>query len=204
MKKVLLTAVAVFAFSFANAQDSTTGGFSKGNIMLSGGIGIGSESQDVQKSSGFSVTPKVGYFLTNNFVVGLALGFESTKDENGAANPIVKNTTTSLGVFGRYYFTPASQFSFFGELGVNSMSTKEKTTNPSPIPSSEVKFNGFDVVLAPGVSYFLSKSFALETSIGVLGYQTEKQKDLPGAKSKNSFNFGVNLSDIKLGLVYKF
>ena len=35
MKKIILTAVAVFAFSFANAQDSKSFGFAKGDTYAS-------------------------------------------------------------------------------------------------------------------------------------------------------------------------
>ena len=45
MKKILLSALAVFAFSFANAQEETSSfGFSKGDFILEGNIGITSVS----------------------------------------------------------------------------------------------------------------------------------------------------------------
>ncbi|WP_310556347.1 outer membrane beta-barrel protein [Flavobacterium sp.] len=203
MKKVLLTAIAVFVFGFSNAQEEESNGFSKGNVMLSGGFGIVSQSQDEEKFTGLYIRPKAGYFVSNNIVVGLSLGLSNTKEENGALNPIVKRSQTSIGAFGRYYFTPANKFSFFGELDFNVLSSKTTFINPLPTSSIETKANGFNVGLSPGVSYFISKNFALETSIGLLGYQTEKQ-DVPGAKSLSSVNFGVDISSITLGLVYKF
>ncbi len=36
MKKILLSALAVMAFGFANAQDSESAGFSKGDLFVSG------------------------------------------------------------------------------------------------------------------------------------------------------------------------
>ena len=45
MKKVLLSAVALLAFGFANAQEekSANGGFAKGDVFVSGSFGIASD-----------------------------------------------------------------------------------------------------------------------------------------------------------------
>jgi outer membrane protein len=62
MKKVLLSAVALLAFGFANAQEekSTNGGFSKGDVFVSGAFSFGSfEDKDADsKSSSFTISPK--------------------------------------------------------------------------------------------------------------------------------------------------
>ncbi len=201
MKKVLLTAVALFAFGFANAQDASTGeGFSKGNVFVSGGVGISSEKTGDAKTNGFNFSPKAGYFVTENIAVGLALGFASTKDQDDT-----KDTNFSAGAFGRYYFTPSSKFSVFGQLGVNVSNTKheEVVTILGTEATIESKANGFDVKLAPGVSYFLSNNFAIEASFGALGYETTKP-DADGADSTDTFGLNLDLSSINFGLVYKF
>ncbi|MFM9988480.1 outer membrane beta-barrel protein [Flavobacterium sp.] len=206
MKKVLLTAVAVFAFSFANAQDSSTSGsgFSKGNLFISGSVGVTSEKTGDVKSTGFNFSPKAGYFVSNNIAVGLALGVGSTKDDNGV-NTIVKDNNFSVGAFGRYYFTPSSQFSVFGQLGFDVNSTKSTTdvTVGNVTTSTVSKANGFGVALAPGVSYFLSNHFAIEAAWGVLNFNSNKP-DVAGADATTNVNFGLNLNDLNFGLVYKF
>jgi hypothetical protein len=205
MKKLLLTAIAVFAFSFANAQESAESsaeGFSKGDVMLSGSINFGTRSQGDIKNNGFEISPKVGYFITDHIVGGISLGYASAKSEAGPLNPTQKINTLSYGVFGRYYTTPAKQFSFFGEINANAFSSKNKTTNDFPNPSLENKMTGFQVGISPGISYFVSKHLALETSIGLLQYSNENPDGT--ADSRNSFDVGLNLSNINLGLVYKF
>jgi opacity protein-like surface antigen len=206
MKKVLLTAVAVFAFSFANAQDSSASGsgFSKGNLFISGSVGVTSEKTGDVKSTGFNFSPKAGYFVSNNIAVGVALGFDSTKDDNGV-NTIVKDNNFSVGAFGRYYFTPSSQFSVFGQLGFDVNSTKSTTdvTVANVTTSTESKANGFGVALAPGVSYFLSNHFAIEASWGVLNFNSNKP-DVANADTTTNVDFGLNLNDLNFGLVYKF
>lgn len=193
MKKVILSVAAVFAFGFASAQETTEGGFSKGDLFISGAVGFGSEKTGDLKTNDFIVAPKAGYFVTNNIAVGLAVGFESSKVDSGIAD--AKNNTFTVGAFGRYYFTPASKFSIFGELGVNYNSYD----NEFPTDS---KGDGFGVAIAPGVNYFISKNFALEASFGILGFDTTKPDG--GGEKTNSFDFGLDTRDIRLGLIYKF
>ncbi len=193
MKKIILSAIAVLAFGFANAQDGK--GFNNGDAFISGSLGFNSTSIGDNSTTGFSVSPKFGFFVTSNIAVGAAFGFEGRTTNTGL--PLakdVKNNTFTAGVFGRYYATPASDFSVFGELGVNYSTSK---------PDGGTTTNGFGVALAPGISYFVSKHFALETTIGVLSYDTKKL-DVNGAEATNSFNVGLGITDIKLGLVYKF
>ena len=66
MKKIILTVAAVFALTFANAQDkkeSTGEGFSNGDLYLTGTAGFSSEKAGNTKADGFTLTPGVGYFI---------------------------------------------------------------------------------------------------------------------------------------------
>ena len=54
MKKVILTAIAVLGFAFANAQ---TGGFAKGDAFISGALTVGSTKSGDVKTSGFEIEP---------------------------------------------------------------------------------------------------------------------------------------------------
>ena len=196
MKKIILTVAAVCAFGFANAQDSKGGkGFANGDVFISGSAGIFSTKEGEDKISGFEVSPKLGFFVSDNIVFGGAIGFQESKNTSGVTE--AKASTISAGLFGRYYATPASDFSVFGELGLNYLSSKVDNG------FTDGKANGFSVVLSPGVSYFISEHFALEAAIGVLSYSTVKP-DVDGADSTDTFQFGLGLNDISLGLVYKF
>ena len=111
MKKVILSVAAVFAFGFANAQETVSEGFAKGDVFISGALGFSSQKQGDAKVTTFEVAPSVGYFVTPNIAIGGRLGFQSVKDET---EPIEEKTNSfSIGAFGRYYFTPASKFSLF-------------------------------------------------------------------------------------------
>ncbi|PWA05428.1 outer membrane beta-barrel protein [Flavobacterium psychrotolerans] len=200
MKQIILSVVALLAFGMANAQDKkeTREGFGKGDLFISGGVSYGSsndKSAEV-KTSGFEIAPKVGFFVTEKIAIGARLGFTTNKVEDHNVTTVDGNTF-AMGVFGRYYCTPADKFSVFTNLGFDYSSSKNKLA-----PSSSDKLNGFEIGLQPGVSYFLSKCFAMEATYGNLGYQTEKS-NASGAKSTGTFGIDLDLRSISFGLVYK-
>lgn len=199
MKKLIFAAAALFAFGVSNAQekDASSEGFKNGDIFISGSFNIGSSkyTNGNYKESSFSVAPSVGFFVTDNIAIGGTIGYGSSKITENEGDADIKVNALSVGAFGRYYTTPASKFSVFGQLGVAYTSTD--------YDALDYKENGFDVVLSPGVSYFLNNNFAIEASWGALSY-TNSKPDFDGAETSNSFEFGLDLNNINFGLLYKF
>ncbi|WP_445722108.1 outer membrane beta-barrel protein [Flavobacterium sp.] len=196
MKKLVLSAVAVFAFTFANAQEGEGAGFSKGDVFISGSVGFDSTKQGDAKSNEFTFSPAAGYFLTENIAAGVRLNVVSGENTD-------ESTYSQFGadVFGRYYFTPGSKFSVFGELAVGF--GNEKTEREIGLVKVETKHSNFGVNAGVGVNYFLSSNFAIEAKWAGLGYNSRKL-DADGADAQNSFGLAVDMSSINLGLVYKF
>ena len=196
MKKVLLSAVALLAFGFANAQEEEkgNGGFSKGSMFVSGAVSIGSEKTGDNKSNGFEIEPKFGYFVTDNIAIGGKLGYRSDKAEN-ALGDTQDDAAFTVGAFGRYYMTPGSQFSLFGQLGLDYSTVEDKL--------ADAKANEIGVNLGLGLSYFVSNNWAIEASWAGLGYTTNDNGG-DGAEKTNSFGLGADLRSISFGAVYKF
>jgi len=205
MKKILLSAAAIIAFAFtAQAQEiAPTTGFSEGDVFITGSVGFGTTKTGDFKTDQFTISPKAAYFVTSNIAIGAQIGYTSatTTIPNPFGDGSVDQDTNSfaVGAFGRYYFTPARNFSFFGQLGVDYVTAK---TEIEGVPG-ESKTNGFNVGLAPGVSYFVSDHIAFEATFGFLGYNTSKP-DVDGAESTDSFEIGVDFTNIQFGMVYKF
>ena len=200
MKKIILTVAAVFAFGFANAQDKkeSSEGFSKGDVFVTGAFSLGStnDKNTDAKTSSFEIAPQVNYFVTENISVGLKVGFASDKaDVNGVDTQ--DDSSVSFGLAGRYYFTPASKFSLFGELGAEYVSTTDNLSTP------EFKVNGFGAGLGLGMNYFVSSNFSLEAGVGVLNYMSAKP-NAEGFDGVSSFNFGGNWNSVSFGVNYKF
>lgn len=186
MKKIILAAIAVMTFGFANAQ---TSGYSKGDAFISGAFNVGSQKKGDAKANEFTIEPKVGYFVTENIAIGAKLGFGSTKIGEDKTNSF------TAGAFGRYYFTPASQFSVYGQAGLDFTNSKIK---PGDYKENEIGAN-----VGLGLSYFLSNHFAIEATWLGLGYSVNNNGG-HGAEKSNNFNFGTDLRAVSFGVVYKF
>ena len=205
MKKVLLSAVALLAFGFANAQEEEkgNGGFAKGDVFVSGAVTFGSSKTGDFKVNAFEIAPKVGYFVTENIAVGASVGLQSLKFDNGSAD--ATNSGLGLGAFGRYYFTPANKFSLFAELGIDYTSFDEEfdaesgTVYGSSFESKELGFG-----LGAGMNYFVSSNFSIEAGVAVLGYSSNDNGGGSGVDKTNNFSFGGDWRAVTFGVNYKF
>jgi outer membrane protein W len=200
MKKIILTVAAVFAFGFANAQDKkeSGSGYAKGDLFVTGAFTLGStnDKNSEEKTNGFEIAPQVNYFVTENISLGARIGYATGKAET-AGTTTADNSTLGFGLAGRYYFTPASQFSLFAELGVDYSSL---TNN---MPGSDYKFNEFGLALAPGLNYFVSNNFSIEAKVAVLGFASGKS-NVTGDKGESAFAFGGDWRAVSFGVNYKF
>ena len=216
MKKTLFIVFTILACSIVNAQKKTITkkakttikktnrisfeGFDKGSMYISGGVGISNSSQGDLSSTNIKIRPQAAYFVSDNIAIGITIGYEISK----LKQVVVENRNElNIGAYGRYYFTPQNNFSFFvqgGFLYIN------RNIENIPLTGSSVtsKISGFQIGAAPGINYFLSKHFAIETFVGILSYQTEKPSNISDAKSTNSFDLSLDISDINFGILYKF
>ena len=195
MKKVILYVLAVMTFCFASAQEGNgNGGFSKGSMFVSGALSIDSEKTGEDKTSGFEIEPKFGYFVSDNIAIGGKLGYASQKEETAGVDT-ADNTALTIGAFGRYYFTPASQFSLFANLGLDYSTIENKLV--------DAKANEIGLNLGLGLSYFVSNDWAIEASWAGLGYTTNDNGG-DGAEKTNTFGLNADLRAISFGVVYKF
>ena len=196
MKKIILTVAAVFALTFANAQDkkeSTGGpGFANGDLYLSGTAGFSSDDDQGDKTDGFTLSPGLGYFITDNIALEGQLSYTSLK--NDASNS--KDTGFGIAAGARYFFTPASQFSLSIGANVSYLSTKEEVGSLS----TTTKEIGFNIPL--GLNYFVSNDWALTATWGGFGYSSNDNGGSPAEKS-TGFNLGVDMSTLSFGLLYK-
>ncbi|OYQ38000.1 hypothetical protein CHU92_06995 [Flavobacterium cyanobacteriorum] len=216
MKKIILSAAALFAFAFVNAQEAETPafGFKQGDVLLEGNLSFGfSKDEDDAgevKESTFNFNPKAGYFLTEKLALGVEFGVGSEKTEDTPNGGTTAETTTNsfnAGVFARYYFLDLGQrFKTYAEAGVGYGSSKDEEDG------QEVsKLTGFNVGIDLGINYFITENFAINFGLtNVLAFNNEKTEFPSGAETKtNSFegNFNVfnNFFDTaQFGLTWKF
>lgn len=186
MKKlVLMAAVAVLGFTNVNAQDEAkTFGFGEGDIFLEGNIGFNSENDKnfEEKSNSFSISPKVGYFLSENLAIGGEVSFLSYKEEV-AGTDTEDLSGFGVGAFGRYYFLDLGErFKTYTEFGVGYSSQNDKI--------SDVKYNTIGAGLDLGINYFVTEKIALTFGLrNVLSFSSSKY-DVDGAEAVSEFNLG--------------
>jgi outer membrane protein len=165
---------------------------------MTGRLGFSSESTGDIKENSFSIAPTFGFFVSNNIAIGAFVSYGSTVNEAPDEDDL-ETSSIGFGMFGRYYVTPASDFSFVAELGGGYVMAKQEQG------VLEGKANGFLIAFTPGINYFISDHFALEASIGELSFSSVKpDNDLPGEESTDTFNLNLDFTDIMIGLVYKF
>lgn len=203
MKKIILTVAAVFAMTFANAQEKEAKGFgfSEGDILLEGNIGFNStnDKNSETKTNSFEFNPKAGYFLTDKFVVGVQLGIGSDKTEV-AGNETDKNSNFDAGVFGRYYFLNLGErFKTYSEAGLNLNSGKDGL--------AEDKYSGIGFNVGLGINYFVTENIAINFGLtDILSYNSNKYD---GAEAETELNGNVNVFNnffdtANFGLTFKF
>ena len=195
MKKIILSAIAVCAFGFANAQDKESYGFATGDMYLGGSISYSSEEVGNVKSTSNTIAPEFGYFLSDN--LALTAGLELTSEDNGTTKP----KTTVISVGGRYYFLNVGErFKTFTNFGLHSGS------QDTGVAGAE-KITGLGLHAGIGVNYWITSKWAVDFGLtDVFSYDTVKQGDAKGTSMTLDINNKYNniFAAAKLGLIYKF
>ena len=192
MKKIILSAIAVCAFGFANAQDKDGSGLASGNIVLAGDVAYATASQGDVKGSAMVLSPGLGYMMSDNLMLLGQVGISSGSSNAGGGAADVKTSGLELNAGVRYFFTPADKFSLSlgGVFGYGS--TKE----------GELKTNTIGLDVPVGLHYFMNDNFAINATWGGLGYSSSKE-DAEGAEAVNTMALGLNMSSLSFGLLYK-
>jgi hypothetical protein len=220
MKKLFITIALALATAVAcNAQ-----------YFVGGSLGLSTHSSKTEidgygtvkspSTFGFSITPKVGYYLNPKVAVGLSASFGYSDSTIYTTTPKteVKTYSWSVSPFARYSFLQFGKFSVLAEatVGINGSSLKTKETSTV----DGISTFGYGVNVAPILSYDISKKFSLETKLNflALGFNYTKTKtpaeiSATGTEQnvkESDFGFGVNsnnlvtVGDITIGAIYKF
>jgi outer membrane protein len=195
MKKIILSAIAVCAFGFANAQDKDSYGFAKGDMYLGGTISYLSEDNGGVKTTSNTIAPEFGYFLSDN--LALTAGLELTSEDNGTTKP----KTTVISVGGRYYFLNVGErFKTFTNFGLRSGSTDSGVAGAD-------KTSTLGLGAGIGVNYWITSKWAVDFGLtDVFSYTSSKTGDVKSTEMSLDINNKYNniFAAAKLGLIYKF
>ena len=201
MKKIILTAAAVFAISFANAQDKKDSGFgyAKGDIVLGGNIMTMSKTTEVggvsTKISESMIGPEVAYFISDNLALDLGLTLGSEKDAAGD-----KRATSNVAVGARYYFLNLGErFKTYTNFGLN-FGSDDNGGNGAE------KTSTLGLGAGIGMNYFLTSRVAINFGLGnIISYESSKTGNAKSSDMMINLNeFNNFFSTPTFGVSYKF
>lgn len=189
MKKLIFTlAIMCGVVTGVSAQ-------SPGKVWVGGSVGINtSKVKGGESATSYRIIPEVGYVLSDNWGVGIKIGY--SHDEKAIATDLFsgKEKTDGFNVnpFVRYAFLKGDIGGLFVDGGVGYKYSKNKAT--------DIKTNTYEVGFRPGVSLNVSDKVALTGKFGFLGYKHEKEGDI----KTNSFKFDLSMENIELGMNFVF
>jgi opacity protein-like surface antigen len=187
MKPILLT-LGIFLCLNQMSHAQTTPGQWFGGGTMSMSIARPTGDGAIQnRSFGFSLNPRVGYFVLNRLAVGLTTPISYARnrvDFIGNTSTVVFNSI-SANVFTRYYLRPAKFTPFLqGELGYNRFESKIVNQANTMNSGADGRFN---YALGGGLAYFVTPQVAIE---GTLEYTNRSNT---GATEWRLIDFRVGL-----------
>lgn len=197
MKKLFLMAAMMVATLAANAQ-----------VYVGGGINFSSSKPAYVKVDGvaepdattkFGILPEVGYKLDDKLSVGIALGYEHSKQGD------VKTNGFSIAPYARYTFVKWNNIGLFGEAQFaysNKKETESVDMGDGKTMDVDKKSNGWSLGVRPGISIDLNEKLTFITKFGWLGYKSEKPSDAKGQKASSDFGFDVDATNLQFSLLF--
>jgi len=127
-------------------------------VWVGGSLGFrtfDADETDFGKNLEFNINPEVGYDLSEDWSIAIALGFKTTSfDVDGVDN----TTNISVNPYARYKFLKAGNFSLFLDGGFAFESVDEGNKGGD--------FSNWNIAVKPGVAYSLNENFCIVGHLG--------------------------------------
>ena len=225
MKKLLFLSISALSMLNTYAQEETPYGFQKNDIVISGTLNYSTQNslqkytepnttpiENDSKSTQLIATPEIGYFLSNNLIIGAKLGYIHSSFKNNSSFIENKSNGFTSGVYGRYYFSPKKRISIFTELGATYDHIKNKSEDTEEniaIETGSGKQKNYSLAMSPGINIFLTKNLSLTSRIGKIGYtQTKgnihyKDEGNTNEYENSTFQASLSLDNFYFGVQYR-
>ncbi|NQX37654.1 outer membrane beta-barrel protein [Pedobacter steynii] len=223
MNKKLIIAAALCGLALGSHAQTE-----KGNFLLGGSFSFTSQKKNEgqPRTNSFGAGPQFGYFIGNNFAIGLGLGYfyakrkpfvEYTQYEGQSIRNAVDGYQShgiTISPFIRYYVPLGTKFKFFGAFSANVRDQRDKyiRENKNSNPNGAT-MKSYGLALAPGFAFFPTKKLAIEFSTNLFSYNRLKwsnySRSASGQMVTNEFSndqvyFGLTTIQPAIGLNYHF
>jgi hypothetical protein len=215
MKKVLLSAVAVLAFTFGNAQSNQKGTM---HVNVMGGFLSGtSTSKSDEAGSTKEKFTATGAQFGANFQYGLAesfsagIGFEvgtsvltpkSIDIYNDGYNQDLTLSTFKVNVSGRYYILNKDKFNVYAGPSVGFTTGKDKTAYGFDFGTDKTKFSGLNYGINAGGNYYFTDVVGVIVNLGYEGNSLKYTNTYEGGEDTGKTTLGG--IKVMAGLALKF
>jgi len=191
----LMVSLALLSTDTLNAQNDCV---SRGNFSIGSGLGYTNSVANIEIDNGgtvqrggitayqIHVTPSIGYFLANNFVLGLGMDYLVNSSRNTDAAPNgsqdIADTKLLFGPYTRLYLPFAGDQAFFlgGVYGYGKSQTQITVDGDRQTANIVLSTLG----VGPGYSIFSNRRVALEAQV--------------------KYNYGISQSDFLVGGVSQY
>lgn len=194
MKKLFLSLIVAVCSLAASAQ-----------AYVGGQVGLW-RNTDANHTS-FNLAPELGYKLSNQWDLGLSIGFAHDYNKG------LKLNGFEVDPYVRYTVAKAGPVSFFLDGGFGFATAKAKKGD-----RKSDSYNMWQIGIKPGVKVSLSKKVDFIASMGFLGYRDNDDVKVPGIDAiddifedaspsvygEKGFGFDFSTSNLKFGLIYNF
>ncbi len=201
IKKALIICVIAVSGIVLYGQPVAKSLFLGGNVSLYYQNEKNDENDETRKTTQISLSPKIGYFITERTAIGLKVGVsslvqkrESNYDEDLKVTEAYFNITPLM----RYYFTKGA-FGFFSEASCNIGFGKTKQSTSSY--SEKGNITQVMVGISPGLYYYVHPRLALELSAGWFGYEYNSEEFDDIKRVRNFFGFDIETTGLSLGAI---
>ena len=194
MKKLFLSLIVAVCSLAASAQ-----------AYVGGQVGLW-RNTDANHTS-FNLAPELGYKLSNQWDLGLSIGFAHDYNKG------LKLNGFEVDPYVRYTVAKAGPVSFFLDGGFGFATAKAKKGD-----RKSDSYKMWQIGIKPGVKVSLSKKVDFIASMGFLGYRDNDdvkvtgigdlddfvEDAIPSVYGEKGFGFDFKTSNLKFGLIYNF
>jgi hypothetical protein len=220
MKKfIIFLTISMYAIT-VSAQVTLSQPTQRGNFVIGTRLGFSSAKStvDVQSSTGsikgdggssyqLNFSPGIGYFITNNFVIGVGMDMVRTNSKTGVdltggtATPQESNNNNALfGPFLRYFIPFGDDKAFFIGTTLGFGNSKNQFTGSNKTQSINTSL--LSIGVGPGFTIYSSNGLALEALVKYNFANSESKIDVQGIQRTSKT--WTNAVDFSVGVQYYF
>ncbi len=209
MKKKLF--LIVFAFLFMSTI-SFSQVLSKGNFILGSTVGFSTASSNANSTTNgvetegdgpsslqISFSPNMGYFLMDQFALGIGMDYTFSRVEE-ANRDRTDDSDFLFGPFARYYFPVDDGMAFFFLVNFGFGNSSDQQMLPTG--RQRVNSNIFAIGAGPGFTIYSSRAIGIESILKYNFARSEFETEANGVKTTTVRR--TNQFDVSLGLQFYF